>query len=202
MIPNKTEYPWCLNNFQPVFQINFMRNICRCQIFLNFIAIVVEIFYLTTAAKDQSPTNNFDLTMIVIWCGLFGVIVGCFGLWIQTKPSDSKISTFMVLNLANGCFYLSFLVHAIMKATEIHLQRGDHETILTTMSIIHIIIGISQEAIILELCCFVMFLPKEPSFDEDVHISTSAQENIDWLPQLESVKQHIGNAILNSAMEP
>ena len=141
--------------------------------------IVVEIYYLTTATKGYPPQNNFNLTGIIFWCELFGDIVGCFGLWIHSRPSNFKMSTFMVLNLADGCFYLSILVHEIMKSIEINFQRGDHETVLTTMSVIHITIGVSQEAITLELCCFVIFLPKETQCNEDLHSSTPAKKYID-----------------------
>ena len=120
--------------------------ICRFQILLCALGILAEIVWV---CNRRPYDDHIHLTGIGIWCGIFGIMSGSFGLWIRSKPTNCNIKAFMVLCVINGIFYFAYLAISIVKATTISNGVVDDYALRKTLIVIHFIIGIAQEVLLI-----------------------------------------------------
>ena len=67
-----------------------------------------------------------------------------FGLWIWKKPSGCTIITFMALSAVSSCISLPFLILAVFKANSAESYPHHHVSLLMTIAVIQIILGLLQ----------------------------------------------------------
>ena len=143
--------PVCSNNLEKIDYANMFSKripgvLCRVQIGLCSLLCLTEVVWLIINMDGgyDFPYSEVGSSAAGIWCGLLGLIPASFGLWIWKKPSGCTIVTFMVLSSASACLCILFLTMAVFRANLIELYPRHHFSLLMTMSVLQIILGLLQ----------------------------------------------------------
>ena len=186
-------------DYAKMFSKRIPGTLCRVQIGICSLLCLTELVWLIINTDNiyGFPNSEIGSTAAGIWCGLFGLMPAGLGLWIWKKPSRCTIIAFMALSTASAYLCIPFLTLAVFKANLADRYPRPHFSLLMTMSVIQIILGVLQA--VATVACIVLPAKQLVALKRTIYYATSTtvNENGDEVIQLEPMKRGNGTALFN-----